>query len=156
MNINATLFGQTITFILFVWFCMKFVWPPIMHALHERKTRIADGMAAAERGHHEHELAEKHAKEVLKKAKDQAAEIITHAQKRASEIVEESKTEARGEGEKLLHAAQAEIEQESNRAREDLRKAVAELAMAGASQVLMAEVDAGRHNALLDKLAAEL
>lgn len=156
MNINATLIGRTIVFVVFVWFCMKYVWPPIMHALHERKTRIADGLAAAERGHHEQELAEKHAKDVIKKAKDEAGEIIAHAQKRATEIVEGSKDDARVEGERLLSAARAEIEQEANRLREDLRKSVAHLALAGASQILGREVDMARHNELLEKLAAEL
>lgn len=156
MNINATLIGQSIVFIIFVWFCMKFVWPPIMHALDERRKKIADGLAAAERGQHEQQLAEKHAKDELKKAKSEAADIIAHAQKRASEIIEDSKDEARAEGEKLLHAAQAEIEQESQKAREELRKSVAELALAAAGQILMSEVDASKHNELLEKVSAEL
>ena len=95
MNINATLIGQSISFFLFVWFCMKFVWPPLMAALDERKKSIADGLAAAERGRQEHELAERHAKDVIREAKDEASNIIAQAQRRASEIVDESKNDAK-------------------------------------------------------------
>ena len=89
MNINLILIGQSITFAYFVWFCMKYVWPPIMAALEERKTKIADGLAAAEKGKHEEELARQHATEVLKKAKEEAGKIIEGAQKRADVIVDE-------------------------------------------------------------------
>ena len=133
MNINLTLIGQSITFAVFVWFCMKFVWPPIMAALNERKQKIADGLAAAERGAHEQELAQKKATETMHEAKQQAQEIINQAQKRASEIVDEAKEGARAEAERIVTAANAEIEQEVNRAREQLRGQVASLAVAGAS-----------------------
>ena len=156
MNINLTLIGQSITFAFFVWFCMKFVWPPIMVALDERRKKIADGLAAAERGVHEQELAEKRATEVLHEAKLQAQEIIGQSQKRASEIVEESKQQAREEGERLLIAARAEIEQEVNRAREELRGQVANLAIAGASKVLRREVDAAANEDLLKDLVSQL
>ena len=156
MNINLTLLGQSLTFIVFVWFCMKFVWPPIMNALEERKKKIADGLAAAERGAHEQELAEKRAAEVLHEAKQQAQDILAQAQKRASEIIEESKTTAREEGERILAAANAEIEQEANRAREELRGQVASLAIAGASKVLKREVDAAANEDLLKDLVAQL
>ncbi len=156
MNINATLFGQMITFVIFVWFCMKYVWPPIMNALHERKTKIADGLAAAERGQHEQELAEKRAKEVIQEAKEQASSIIAQAQKRASEIVEEAKDNARAEGERLVHAANAEIEQEVNRAKETLRGQVVSLSVAGASKVLSKEIDEKAHDELLKDLVAQI
>ena len=156
MNINLTLFGQTITFAIFVWFCLKFIWPPIVKALEERRQRIAEGLAAAERGKQEQELAEKRAKEVLVGAKDQVGELIAQANKRADEIVEESKTTARAEGERLLAAARSEIEQEVNRARESLRAEVARLALAGAQQVLEREVDQAAHDDLLKKLTAQL
>ena len=156
MNINLTLIGQSITFLFFVWFCMKFVWPPIMGALQERQKRIADGLAAAERGQHEQELAEKAAAEKLHEAKAQAGEIIAHAQKRASEIVDEAKGDARTEGERLLAAAQSEIEQEVNRAKETLRQQVAGIAVAGASKVLEREIDESAHGDILDKLVAEI
>ena len=156
MNINLTLIGQSITFIVFVWFCMKFVWPPIMNALEERQKKIADGLAAAERGEHEQELAERAAAEKLHEAKEQAGEIIAQAQKRASEIVDEAKDDARTEGERLVTAAQSEIEQEVNRARETLRQQVAGIAVAGASKVLEKEIDASTHGDILDKLVAEI
>ncbi len=156
MNINLTLIGQSITFALFVWFCMKFVWPPIMAALDERRKKIADGLAAAERGTHEQELAQKRAAEVLHEAKQQAQEIIGQAQKRASEIVDESKQLARDEGERLLIAARAEIEQEVNHAREELRGQVANLAIAGATKVLRREVDAAANEDLLKDLVSQL
>jgi F-type H+-transporting ATPase subunit b len=156
MNINATLIGQSIAFFLFVWFCMKFVWPPIMAALEERKKKIADGLAAAERGKHEHKLAQKRARDVLHEAKEQAANIINQAQKRASEIVEESKDTARIEGERLITAANAEIEQEVNRAKEQLRGQVVALSVAGAAKVLDREIDEEAHNELLQDLVSQI
>ncbi len=156
MNINLTLIGQSITFFVFVWFCMKFVWPPIVNALEERKQRIADGLAAAERGRHEQALAQKRATEVLHEAKGQAAEIVARAEKRAGEIVEEAKQDAKAEGERLIAAARAEIEQEVNRAKEALREQVAALALAGAEQVLQREIDAQAHRQVLDELVAQL
>lgn len=156
MNINLTLFGQTITFIVFVWFCLKYVWPPLVTALETRKQKIADGLAAAERGQHEQKLAETKAKQILEEAKSKASDIITRAESRASEIVEESKGEARVEGDRLKKAAQAEIEQEVNRAREALKAEVAAIVIAGASKVLEREVDARSHNDLLNSLVAEL
>ena len=156
MNINLTLIGQSITFIVFVWFCMKFVWPPVMAALNERKQKIADGLAAAEKGKHDEELAKERAAEVLKKAKVQAQEIISGAEKRASEIVEEAKDTARTEGDRLLVAANAEIEQEVNRARESLRGEVVSLAVAGAGRVLKREIDEKANEDLLKDLVAQL
>ena len=113
MNFNATLIGQSITFIVFVWFCMRFIWPPIMNALAERKATIAEGLAAAERGKHEQELAKKRAAETLQEAKQQAADIISRAEKRAANIVEEAKKDAVEEGNRMKVAAQAEIEREA-------------------------------------------
>lgn len=156
MNINLTLLGQTITFALFVWFCMKYIWPPVMTALETRRKEIADGLAAAERGQHEQELAEKKAAEYLREAKSQASDIVAQAQKRASEIVEEAKNDARAEAERIVAGANAEIEQEINRAREQLRKDVVSLAIAGAEKVLKKEVDASAHGSTLDELAAQL
>lgn len=156
MNFNATLIGQSITFLVFVWFCMKYVWPPIMNALQERKKKIADGLAAAERGKHAKELAEERAKDILREAKDQAGEIIGRADNRAVEIVDEAKNDARAEGERLKSTAQAEIEQEINRVREELRGQVVSIALAGAGKLLEREVDEGTHSELLNKLAAEI
>jgi len=156
MNINATLIGQAIAFFLFVVFCMKYVWPPILQALEERKKKIADGLAAAEHGKREQVLAEERAKELLREAKEQAGEIITRADKRAVEIVDEAKDDAKTEGDRLLTAAQAEIDQEVNRVKEDLRGQVVAIALAGAGKVLEREVDETTHAELLNKLAAEI
>lgn len=156
MNFNATLIGQTITFIVFVWFCMKYIWPPIMHALEERKKKIAEGLAASERGKHDQELAQERAKDILREAKQQAGEIINRADKRAAEILDEAKDDARAEGGRILTAAQAEIEQEVTRAKQDLRSQVVSIALAGAGKVLEREVDATTHDELLNKLAAEI
>lgn len=156
MNINATLIGQSITFIIFVWFCMKYIWPPIMNALETRKKIIADGLAAADHARLDLELARKRATENMHDAKVQAAEIIAQAEKRAAQMVEEAKTTAKVEGERQLTAAKAEIVQEANRARESLREQVAALAVAGAEKILRREVNAQTHADLIDQLKAEL
>jgi F-type H+-transporting ATPase subunit b len=156
MNINATLLGQTIMFAMFVWFCMKFVWPPIMAALEARKKQIADGLAAAERGKHDLELAAHRSAEVIREAKEKAAEIIAQSDKRASEIVEAAKDQAHVESERIVSAAKAEIEQEVFRAKEQLRMQVSAVALAGAGKILGREIDAKAHNDLLEKLVAEI
>jgi len=156
MNINATLIGQSIAFFIFVWFCMKFVWPPLVRALDERKRTIADGLAAAERGKRELEQAEKRALDVLKKAKSDAQEVIGLAEKRAAEVADEAKQLAREEAERILHAARADIEQELNRAREQLRARLAELVAAGAARILEKEIDAKAHARLLESVAKQL
>lgn len=156
MNINLTLIGQSITFALFVWFCMKYIWPPVMGALEARRKEIADGLAAAERGQHEQELAEKKAAEHIKEAKDQASDIVSQAQKRASEIVEGAKNDAKVEAERIVNGANAEIEQEVNRAREHLRQEVIVLAITGAEKILKREVDKDAHSSALNDLAAQL
>ena len=156
MNINATLLGQTIMFIMFVWFCMKFVWPPIMQALTQRQKQIADGLAAGERGKHELELASRRGSELLHESKQKAAEIVAQADKRAVQIVEESKSAAKAEGDRLLAAAKAEIDQEVFRAKEMLRQQVADLAVAGAEKILRREIDAKAHAELLASIKNEL
>jgi F-type H+-transporting ATPase subunit b len=156
MNFNATLLGQMFAFGVFWYFCYKMVWPGIMGAMEERKTKIADGLAAAEKGQKDLELAEGKAKELLVEGKEQSKEIIATAQKRHDEIVEEAKDNARSEGERILVAARAEIDQERQTAREALRQQVAELAVAGAEQILMREVDQAAHKEVLDKVSASL
>ncbi len=156
MNINATLLGQAITFAILIWFTMKFVWPPLMAAMAERAKTIADGLAAAERGKHDLELAEKRAAEILRQGKEKASEIIAASEKRATEIVEEAKEHARAEGDRILVAAKADIDQEVFRAREQLRTQVTAVALAGAGKILGREIDAKAHNELLDKLVAEI
>ena len=156
MNINLTLIGQTVTFIIFVWFCMKFIWPPIMNALNERRKTISDGLAAAEQGQREREKGQMDANELVEEAKSQAQEIISRAEKRGTEVVADAKSEARTEGERILNAARGEIEMEANRTREQLRVQVAHLAVSGAEKILAKEVDAKAHEKMLSDLADNL
>lgn len=156
MNINLTLIGQMIAFVGFVWFCMKFVWPPILAAMEEREKKIADGLAAADRASHDLELAKEKAVERLKEAKEEAASIVDAANKRAAQLVEEAKDAATVEADRVKASAQAEIEQDTNRAREQLRGQVAALSLAGAEKVLGAAIDREAHNELVEKLASEL
>ena len=156
MNFNATLIGQSITFIVFVWFCMKFVWPPIMHALQQRKEKVAEGLAAGERGRHELELAQKRALETMHEAKQKAAEIISRAEKRGAEIIEEAKNDAVEEGNRIKAAAQLELEREVNRAKETLRGQVVEIATAGAGRILKRELDATANDELIKDLVAQI
>lgn len=156
MSINATLIGQMITFSLLVWLTMKHIWPPIIAALEERKAKISDGLAAAEKGQEEIRLAEKKAITILKEAKEQSAEIVSAAQKRANQLVEESKDQAKKEGERLLEAAKAQIEQEIQQAKENLRKEVSSLALRAAEQILKEEIDKAKHQAIISKAAEQL
>ncbi len=156
MNINATLLGQTIMFAMFVWFCMKFVWKPIIAGLEQRKKQIADGLAEAERGKHELELAAKRAAEILREAKEKAGETIASGEKRATQLIEDAKAQAGTERDRILTGAKAEVDQEVFRAKEQLRTQVSSIALAGASKILGREIDAKSHNDLLDKLVAEI
>ena len=156
MNINATLLAQTIMFALFVWFCMKFVWPPIMAALDQRRKQIADGLASAERGKLDLELAAKRSADILREAKEKVGEIVNNGEKHASEIVEVAKVQAKVEGDRIIAGAKAEIDQEVFRAKEQLRTQVSAIALAGASKILGREIDAKAHNDLLDKLVSEI
>ena len=156
MNFTATLLAQIATFAVLVWFVQRFLWGPMTNLMEERKKRIADGLAAAESGHRDKELAQKKAKEIIQEAKAQATDIIAHAEKRAGEIVEEAKDDARAEGDRLLVAARAEMDQAMNQAKDGLRRQVVELSLKGAQQVLMREVNAAEHNRALEKLAAGL
>lgn len=156
MNLGATIIGQSIAFAIFAWFCMKFVWPPMMRALEERKQRIADGLSAADRAQRDLEIAQEKVSGDLKEAKAKAAEIIEQANRRAAQIVEDAKAEARTEGERLIKNAQEEIDLEISRAREELRKAVSALVVGGAEKVLGSEIDQQAHTKLLDELVAQL
>nr|WP_206019666.1 F0F1 ATP synthase subunit B [Pseudomaricurvus alkylphenolicus] len=151
-----TLIGQTISFAFFVWFCMKFVWPALMSIMEEREKKIADGLEAADRADKDLELAQKKATAQLREAKEEAAAIIEQANKRANQIVEEAKDQAVAEGNRLKAAAEAQIEQEVNRAKEELRGKVAVLALAGAEKVLGASIDENANSELVNQLAAEL
>ena len=156
MNFNATLIGQSITFLIFVWFCMKYVWPMLMTKMEERETRISDGLAAATRGQKELEDAQSKVADSLNDAKSQAQEIINQAQKRANEIVDEAKDSARDEADKIKVSASADIDQQVTAAREQLRKEVSSIALAGAEQILKREVDAKVHAEVLDELVAQI
>jgi F-type H+-transporting ATPase subunit b len=153
---NATLIGQLIAFAVFVWFCMKFVWPPLMAAIEERQKKIADGLEASDRAEKDLELAQKKATEQLKDAKAQAAEIIEQAKKRANQLVDEETQRGHSEREKIIAQGYAEIDAERNRAKEELRKQVAALAVAGAEQILNREIDASAQSDIVEKLVAEL
>jgi F-type H+-transporting ATPase subunit b len=156
VNINLTLIGQMIAFVCFVMFCMKYVWPPLLAAMAEREKKIADGLAAADRASHDLELAQEKAVERLKDAKHEAAGIVDAANRRGVQLVEEAKQTAVVEADRVKAAAHAEIEQESNRAKEHLRGQVAALALAGAEKILGATIDLEAHTEMVNKLASEL
>lgn len=156
MNINATILGQAIAFILFVAFCMKYVWPPIMAAIEKRQKEIAEGLVSAERAKKDLDLAQANATDQLKKAKEDAQVIIEQANKRRTQILDEAKTEAENERNRIVAQAQAEIDAERKRAREELRKQVALLAMAGAEKIIERSVDEAANSDIVDKLVAEL
>ncbi|MDG9884536.1 F0F1 ATP synthase subunit B [Pseudomonas putida CSV86] len=156
MNINATLIGQSLAFLIFVVFCMKFVWPPVIAALQERQKKIADGLDAANRAARDLELAQDKAGQQLREAKAQAAEIIEQAKKRGAQIVEEARDQARVEADRVKAQAQAEIEQEINSVKDALRAQVGSLAVGGAEKILGATIDQNAHAELVNKLAAEI
>jgi F-type H+-transporting ATPase subunit b len=156
MNINLSLFAQAASFALFIWFTVKFVWPPIIRAIEQRQKTIADGLAAAERGKQDLELASRRANDLIREAKEQAQVIIAQADKRGAELVEEAKLSAKAEGHRMITAAKAEIEQEVSRAKDTLRAQVAVLAVKGAEKILRREVDAKAHAELLNAVASEL
>jgi F-type H+-transporting ATPase subunit b len=156
MNLNLTLLGQAISFSVFVFFCMKYVWPPIINGLRERQAVIAGGLADAEKSSQKREEAEAEIASMLQDAKAQAAEIVAQAQKRGNEIIESSKDSARTEGERLKQSAQAEIDQQVVGAREGLRQQVGSLAVEGARRILGTEVDQSRHDAVIDDLVKQL
>ena len=156
MNLNLTLIGQTITFFVFVWICKSAIWPPIMAAMRQRQETIADGLAASERAEQDLASAKAEVAQQLTQAKGEAAEIIEQARTRAAQMVEEAKSDARVEGDRVKESANAEIAQDANRVKEDLRAQVSTLAIAGAERVLGERIDAAKHSELLDRLAAEL
>jgi len=156
MNVTATLFGQMATFAVLVWFVHRYLWGPVTQAMEARTKRIADGLAAAERGTHELESAKKRSAEELRKARQEAADIIAVAHKQANGIVEDAKDEARTEGQRQLEAAKAEIELEKSRAREQLRGEVVSLAIVSAEKVLAREIDVTAHNDFIAKMIQQL
>jgi F-type H+-transporting ATPase subunit b len=156
MNINLTLFAQAITFAAFIWFTVKFVWPPLLRAIESRQKTIAEGLAAAEQGKKSLEVSNKQAEDTIRQSRDRAAEILAQAEKRAAELIEEAKVAAKEESGREKAAAKAEIAQEVARAREQLRDQVAMLAVAGAEKILRREVDAKAHAELLGSIKGQL
>jgi len=156
VSITITLFGQILTFIVLVWFIQKFLWGPITQMMEARSKRIADGLAASERGKHELELAEQRSGERLREAKQDASDIIVAANKRSNEIIEEAKEQGRVEGQRQIEVAVAEIEQEVNRIKEDLRRQFVNLTLATAEKILEREVDAAAHDEFLNKMLKKL
>ncbi|KKK99867.1 F0F1 ATP synthase subunit B [Rheinheimera mesophila] len=156
MNLNATLLGELIAFAVFVLFCMKFVWPPLIGAIEARQQKIADGLAASDRAEQDLRLVQEKVKQQLAEAKAQASALIDQAKKREQQIIDEASVKAQSEREKILAQAKAEIDAERIKAREELRKQVAVLAVAGAERILQRSIDEAAHSDILEKLVAEL
>jgi len=156
MNINATLIGQAIVFAILIWFSVRFIWPFLLNAIEERQKSIADGLAAAERGQKDLAQAKDAAEEVIREAREKAGRIVEQASKRSGEIIDEAKGTAISEGQRLVAEARQEVSLEQRRAREQLRREVAALAVAGASRLLEREIDAKAHAELLEKLALDI
>ena len=156
MNINATLIFQSLAMMIFVWFCMKYLWPPLLKAMDERRERIAEGLAASDRAEKELEKAKVEVDKQIREARDKAGEIVDQASQRHAQILDQAKDDASAERTRQVTAAEADIAQAANQAREELRSSVATLAVLGASQILEKEVDADTHRELLDKLIAEI
>ena len=156
MSFNLTLIAQAVAFALFIWFTVKFVWPPLLRAIETRQKTIADGLAAGEQGRKSLEVSNQQADQAIQDARSRAAEIVSQAEKRAAQVVEEAKANAQAEGEREKTAAKADIQQEVSRAREKLRDQVAALVVAGAEKILRREVDAKAHAELLDGIKKQL
>jgi F-type H+-transporting ATPase subunit b len=156
MEINATLLGQIITFLLLVWFTMKYVWPPLTKAMHERESKIAAGLEAADRSRTELEEAEKNAAALLHEAKQEASHIVDLAHKRSVQMIDEAKDDARQEAQRILDQAQEEFAREVTQTKEELRKHLAKLAIAGAEKIIKKNLDTPTNTALLDEFVAEI
>lgn len=156
MNINSTIIGQMIAFAIFVWFCMKFVWPPLIGAINERQRKIEEGLNAAEKAKADLASAEKRAEQEFATAKTEAASIIERANKTANKMIEDAKEQARIEGERIIASAHASVEQEVAKARKNLSEQVADLAVLGAEKILQDKVDKQKHDSMLKELAANL
>jgi len=156
MNLNATLIVQTLVFLILGWVTMKFIWPPLITAINERQKKIADGLAAADKGEKSLLEAQKSGADIVKDARAQAVKIVDQASRRANEVIEEAKYAAVTEGQRLITTARTEVQLDQSRAREELRREVAALAVAGASKLLGREIDARTHADLLEKLAVDI
>jgi len=156
VSITSTLVIQMIVFLILVWFTMKFVWPPIASALDERASKIAAGLAAADKAKSELSAANQRVEAELSKSRNETASLLADAERRAQAIIEQAKASATEEGNKIIAAARAEADQQTVKARESLRDQVAALAVRGAEQILRKEVNAGVHAELLNRLKTEL
>ncbi|REC95098.1 F0F1 ATP synthase subunit B [Kushneria indalinina] len=156
MNINMTLIGQMIAFAIFVWFCMKYVWPPITQALTERQQRIQDGLEEADRARAELHKANEQAEETLRESREEAARILDNTRARANQMIEEARNDARAEGERMIANARSEIDSEIQQAKSELRAQVATLAIQGAERILESSIDEKKHREMVDRLAEEL
>lgn len=156
ISINMTLLGQMITFLLFVAFTKRFVWPPMTQALKDRQAKIADGLAAAERGHLELSRAKESALAEIKRAKEASSNLLVDAKKQSDQIIDQARVRAQEEGQRIIQQAQAEIDQQVLQAKESLRQQVATIALFGAEKILEKSVDASVHNKMLEQLAEEL
>ncbi len=156
MNINITMLGQSVAFFVFIWFCWKFIWPFLIRAMRERQQTIADGLEAAAKAQRDLDHAQARAEEILNEARAEARTIVDDARGQAAQMVDNARSDAESERERILKAAQADVAQEVNRVKESLRSEVASLAVIGAERILEASIDRDRHEALLDRVAAEL
>ncbi|MFO7278043.1 MAG: F0F1 ATP synthase subunit B [Pseudomonadota bacterium] len=156
MEFNATLIGQAIVFLILIWFTVKFIWPPLTRAIEERQKKIAEGLSAADRGRQELEEAKSRADAIIREARERASQIIEQAQHRANDMIEQAKSAAAAEGQRLVAAAQQQIELEASQARENLRRDVAQLAVRTAAKLLEREIDERAHADLINKLAAQI
>ena len=156
MDINATIIGQFITFAILIWFTMKYVWPPITKAMHDREKKIADGLEAAERAKRELEAAEHKAYGIIRDAKQQATQILEQANLHSAKLIDEAKNQAKEEGQRVLEMAQTELGREIAQAKEALKSQVASLAVTGAERIIKQKIDASIHHALLNELVAEI
>jgi F-type H+-transporting ATPase subunit b len=156
MDIGMTLLGQALSFAILIWVTVKFIWPPLMVAIEDRQQKIAEGLAAADRSKKDLAQAEEKVNEVLREARSKASEIVNQAEARRAQIIDQAKVEAIEEGNRQKAAALAEIDASASRAREDLRKQVSALAVAGAEKLIRREIDGNAHRALLDELAAQI
>ncbi|MEC9341074.1 MAG: F0F1 ATP synthase subunit B [Pseudomonadota bacterium] len=156
MNINVTLFAQMVVFAALIWFSMKFVWPMVLAAMQEREQRIAEGLASADRAKLAENQAREQAETVMQEARNKASDLIQSAERQANDIVEQAKATAIAEGERLVEAAHSQIQQDAQRAREELRAEVSRLAIAGAEKILVREIDSAAHEKVLNDLVAKL
>ncbi len=156
MNINLTLLMQAVAFFAFIWFCAKFVWPPLMRAIETRQKQIAEGLAAGEAGKQSLATAEKRIAEMLSEAKGRSSEIVAQGEKMKSDTIEAARAEAKAEADRIIAQAKGEIEQEVARAKEALRTQVADLAVAGARQILQREINPQAHADLLAAIQRQL